>query len=96
MISLFRREPDGSQRLYTISDQQLTLPGTWGFTVSWMSGGSWRERQRSFSSAAEMDKAMRELLRRKTREGYRLLYSWDSPGKSGSEAIVQDIFRLAR
>lgn len=78
MIILLRKTtPKGSHYYYTLHDRQTGLFELYTLTTMWGStpdGG--RERVYSFSSPEELDEKLRELIHRRLRAGYTVLYSY--------------------
>jgi len=98
MISLYRREEDGSLRYYIIHDNQLTLVPEHAFTVAWSVGpSSWRQRHRGYATAREADAAVRALVKRRLAMGYRLLYAFPGRERAGRGDQGRDyVSQLAR
>ncbi len=78
MIILLRKTtPKGKHYYYTLHDRQTGLFELYTLTTMWGStpdGG--REKVYSFSSAEELDEKLRELIQRRLRSGYTVLYSY--------------------
>jgi predicted DNA-binding WGR domain protein len=78
MIILLRKTtPKGSHFYYTLHDRQSGLFELYTLTTMWGStpeGG--REKVYSFSSPEELDEKLRELITRRLRSGYSVLYSY--------------------
>jgi hypothetical protein len=101
MITLYRREPDGNLRYYVLHDRQLTFEPEWSFTSSWTTGASkWRERTHNCEGPAQMDAAVRRLVKRKFRDGFVLLYAFSGADRreelKGSEGIATELSRKIR
>lgn len=77
IVTLFKTGSKGSLLYYTIHDRQGGLAQPYTLTVTWSRGASrGRERFYLFDSLEEKDKMIRSLLARRTKAGYRLLYSF--------------------
>lgn len=88
ILTLFKTASNGALLYYTIHDRQAGLSEAYTLTVTWSRGaGRGREKFYIFDSLAEKDKMIRSLLSRRTKAGYRLLYSfsreaaWTETGK---------------
>ena len=93
MITLYRVDDPDTIRYYSISDRQGHLFYDNTFTVSWgvaLSAG--RERLHVFDSRRDMDDKLRELVRRRIRDGYRVLYTYFRAGEYGS---IQKVLKRA-
>ena len=74
---MFRTDPDGVIRYYSLHDRQPLLTARYALTIAWRTGeGREREKVYGFDTLAEMDKKIRELFGRRVKKGYRLLYSF--------------------
>jgi hypothetical protein len=77
ILTMFRTDPDGVIRYYSLHDRQPLLTAPYALTIAWRTGeGREREKVYGFETLAEMDKKIRELFGRRARKGYRLLYSF--------------------
>ena len=77
IITLYKPGSEGSIRYYTIHDRQPLLTARYALTVAWRAGeGREREKIYGFETAAERDAKLRSIFKRKTKEGYALLYSY--------------------
>lgn len=77
IITLYKPGANGSIRYYTIHDRQPLLTAKFALTIAWRAGeGREREKIYGFDTAAEMDKKIRLIFGRKTKDGYALLYSF--------------------
>ncbi len=77
MVTLYRREADGSTRYVTITDRQGNLFGYPTLTVT--SGNDFfltREQHFTYAHEAEMQTALRGMIDRRLRRGYHVLYSY--------------------
>lgn len=78
MIILLRKTtPKGSHYYYTLHDRQTGLFEMYTLTTMWGStpdGG--REKVYSFSSSNELDEKLQELISRRLKSGYKVLYSY--------------------
>jgi len=78
IIALYRPGADGSIRHYTIHDRQPLLTARYSLTVAWRTGeGREREKIYGFDTAAARDAKIRQVFKRKVRDGYALLYSFE-------------------
>ena len=74
---MFRTDPDGTIRYYSLHDRQPLLTARYALTIAWRTGeGREREKVYGFDTLAEMDKKIRELFGRRVKKGYKLLYSF--------------------
>lgn len=81
MVTLYRREPDGSTRYITITDRQQDLFGHPTLTID--SGRNEvlaRQRHITYASESERQHALRDIIDRRMRRGYEVLYTWFRPG----------------
>jgi hypothetical protein len=77
IITMFRTDPDGIIRYYSLHDRQPLLTARYALTIAWRTGeGKEREKVYGFDTLAEMDRKIRELFGRRVKNGYRLLYSF--------------------
>lgn len=77
IITLYKPGTEGAIRYYTIHDRQPLLTARYALTVAWRKGdGREREKIYGFDTAAERDAKLRAIFKRKTKEGYALLYSY--------------------
>lgn len=78
MIILLRKTtPKGNHFYYTLHDRQAGLFQEYTLTAIWGSspdGG--REKVYSFSNPEKLDEKLRELISRRLRSGYKVLYSY--------------------
>ena len=75
IITLYRTGTDGRIHYYTIHDRQPVLDAPYSLCSSWRVGlGRERERLRRFETLGERDKAVRNLVARRVKDGYRILY----------------------
>lgn len=75
IITLYKAGADGRTHYYTIHDRQPVLDAPFSLCASWRVGlGKERERLRRFETLAERDKAMRAMIARRVKDGYRILY----------------------
>lgn len=78
IVTLFKTASNGALLYYTIHDRQAGLSEPYTLTVTWSRGaGRGREKFYVFDSLAEKDRMIRSLLARRTKDGYRLLYSFN-------------------
>jgi len=77
IITLYKPGADGSIRYYTIHDRQPLLTARFALTVAWRAGeGREREKIYGFETLSEVDTKVRQVFKRKVKDGYRLLYSF--------------------
>ena len=78
MIILLRKTtPAGTHHYYTIHDRQTGLFDLYTLTTLWgPSPDGGREKIYSFSAKEEMERKLRDLVRRRIRSGYTVLYSY--------------------
>jgi predicted DNA-binding WGR domain protein len=77
IVTLYKTGSQGLPLYYTIHDRQVGLSQPNTLTITWSRGaGRGREKFYLFDSIAAKDKMIRSLLSRRTRDGYRLLYSF--------------------
>jgi len=75
IITLYKTGADGRISYYTIHDRQPALDAPFALCASWRVGlGRERERLHRFETLAERDKAVRSLVARRVKDGYRILY----------------------
>ena len=77
MITLYRRESDGSTRYVTYTDRQGHLFGFPTLTVT--EGTDFflaRERNYTFETESEQQKKLRTMIDRRMKRGYSVLYSF--------------------
>ena len=85
MITLYRVDDPDTIRYYSISDRQGHLFYANTFTASWgVALAAGRERLYIFESRVEMDEKLRELINRRIRNGYRVLYTYFRANEYGS------------
>ncbi len=90
IITLFRPGSDGSIRYYTIHDRQPLLTARCALTVAWRTGeGREREKIYGFDNIGELDTKIRQIFKRKIRDGYTLLYSYIREHPSIAETVEQ-------
>jgi len=77
IITMYKPGANGSIRYYTIHDRQPLLTAKYALTVAWRAGeGRERDKIYGFDTVTEMDRKIRQVFGRKTRDGYALLYSF--------------------
>ncbi len=77
IITLYKPGADGSVRYYSIHDRQPLLTSRYALTVAWRSGeGRERDKIYGFDTLAQMDARIRQIFKRKIKDGYTLLYSY--------------------
>jgi hypothetical protein len=91
IITMFRTDPDGIIRYYSLHDRQPLLTARHALTIAWRTGeGREREKIYGFDTLAEMDRKIRELFGRRARKGYKLLYSFmrDRPAAAAPDSML--------
>jgi hypothetical protein len=87
IITLYKTGQDGRLRYYTVHDRQPALDSPYALCSAWRIGmGREREKLHRFETRAKI----RELVSRKLKEGYRLLYSFSRAGFTGESDIDLD------
>lgn len=87
IITLFRTSASGAIHYYTIHDRQPLLTSRYSLTLAWRAGDAKeREKVYGFDTLAEKDARIRAAFARKTRDGYKLLYSFIRGGASTGDA----------
>jgi len=90
IVTLYRTDPDGTIRYYSLHDRQPLLTHRYALTAAWRAGeGRERERVYGFDTRADMDRKVRELFGRRTRDGYVLLYSFMRPPAVADEGELK-------
>lgn len=81
IITLFKPGSNGSIRYYTIHDRQPLLTARYALTIAWRTGeGRECDKVYGFDTASEMDKKIKQVFRKKLKDGYKLLYSYTRNG----------------
>jgi predicted DNA-binding WGR domain protein len=90
MIILLRKTtPKGTCYYYTLHDRQAGLFEHYTLTSMWGSspdGG--RQKAYSFTSTRELDEKLRQLMNRRLRSGYKVLYSYSR--SENYRAVLQE------
>jgi predicted DNA-binding WGR domain protein len=77
MLAFFKKDQDNTLRYYYIHDYQGSLLTPFTFTTIWgKSMRMGRKDEYSFETRNTMDKKLREIVRRRARDGYSLFYSY--------------------
>ena len=77
MITFYRRLKNGRMRYYSISNRQGHLFTPYSFqTIVGNSVSAGSEREYLFETRSEMDAQIRVLVKRRIRDGYKILYSY--------------------
>ena len=82
LVTFYRHDEEGNPYYYAVHDRQRHLFASYSFTVSWgaeLSAG--REKVYTFSTRAEMDEKLREIIELRVGDGYRVLYSYFRRGE---------------
>jgi predicted DNA-binding WGR domain protein len=75
IITFFKEDAKGSFWYYSVHDRQGNLFADFAFTVTWgREPNAGREKVHLYDSRAEMEKALRLIIRKKSSQGYRVLY----------------------
>ncbi|MFW6229013.1 MAG: hypothetical protein ACOC2V_06095 [Alkalispirochaeta sp.] len=77
MVTLYRRDGDGSSRYITITDRQGNLFGYPTLTVN--AGRDFfltSERHFTYETTAELQRALRRMIDRRLKRGFEVLYSY--------------------
>jgi hypothetical protein len=85
IVTLYRNGEDGKTLYYTVHDRQQLLTAPYALTTAWRTGnGKEREKVYAFESLAAMDLMIRQVLAKRIKAGYRLLYSWSRDARWSS------------
>jgi len=77
MLAFYKRGSGNQLQYYYLHDYQGSLYAQHAFTTIWGRGArGGRKVEHSFESSGEMDKKIRDIVRRRIREGYRLFYAY--------------------
>lgn len=96
IITLYKAGQDGRTRYYTIHDRQLVFDAPFALCAAFRIGmGRERERLHRFQSLAARDRAIRALVAKRLKDGYRLLYTFSRAGFAPNEGL-EDSFVRAR
>ncbi len=96
IIVLYKTGKNGKSRYYTMHDRQGNLFSPHVLTILW--GGapnSGREKEYIFSSAAKKERKIREIMRKRSSSGYKVLYRFvrntkvPIPGTEGFSTPIQ-------
>jgi hypothetical protein len=75
IITLYKTGTEGRIHYYTIHDRQPVFDAPFSLCTSWRIGtGRERERLLRFETSTDRDKAVRSLVARRIKDGYRILY----------------------
>ena len=79
MLAFYKRIRAHELRYYYVHDYQGSLFAPFAITAIWgRDSRKGRKTEYGFDSRGEMDRKIREILKRRARDGYRLLYSYPS------------------
>ncbi|MDP3177766.1 MAG: hypothetical protein Q8M76_07670, partial [Spirochaetaceae bacterium] len=82
-ITLFKTGKDGTLHYYTVHDRQQVLDAPYAICASWRAGlGREREKLHRYERLADRDAAIRKLIAKRIKDGYRLLYTFSRSGFS--------------
>jgi predicted DNA-binding WGR domain protein len=77
MLAFYKKSNKGELFYYYIHDYQGTLFSKSCITVIWGEGiKPGRKKEYSFDNDEDLDKKVREILKLRVKEGYKLLYSY--------------------
>jgi hypothetical protein len=78
IVTLYKTAANGALLYYTVHDRQTgLLSQPYSLSVTWSRGtGRGREKFYLFDTLEEKDRMTRKLLNKRTKDGYRLLYSF--------------------
>jgi hypothetical protein len=82
MVTLYRRQLEGTTEYVTITDRQGNLFGYPTLTVT--TGRDFfltSERHVTYESEADLQKALRDMIDRRLKKRYEILYSYFRPGQ---------------
>ncbi len=82
LVTFYRTDVDADPHYYAVHDRQGNLFAPHSLTVTWgteLSAG--REKVYTFSTRAELDEKLREIIDQRLRDGYRVLYSYFRRGE---------------
>lgn len=82
MVTLYRRQSEGSTEYVTITDRQGNLFGYPTLTVT--TGRDFfltSERHYTYEDEADLQRALREMVDRRVKKHYEILYSYFRPGQ---------------
>jgi hypothetical protein len=92
IITLYKAGADGRTFYYTIHDRQQLLDAPFALCAAFRVGmGAERERLHRFESLAERDRLIRSLIKKRLRDGYRLLYTFSRSGFASEEGLGEAI-----
>ena len=75
IITFFKEDAKGSFWYYSVHDRQGNLFADYAFTVIWgREPNAGREKVYLYESRREMETALRRIIRKKTGQGYKVLY----------------------
>ncbi len=90
IVTLYRTAVDGRTQYYTIHDRQQLLDTPYALCASWRIGmGRERERTHRCETLGERDRLIRDLIRKRTRDGYKILYTFSRAGFAGEGSILE-------
>ena len=77
MLAFYKRGRADQLQYYYLHDYQGTLYAQHAFTTLWGKGErQGRKAEHSFEDSGEMDRKIRDIVRRRIRDGYRLFYAY--------------------
>jgi hypothetical protein len=88
IITLFKAGAEGKTLYYTIHDRQQVFDAPFALCAAFRIGmGRERERLHRFQTLGERDRAIRELISKRLKDGYRLLYTFSRSGFSTNDGL---------
>ena len=88
IITLYKVGAGERAYYYTVHDRQPVLDSPYAICASWRIGmGKEREKLHRFGTLGERDRAIRRLVARRVKDGYRILYTFSRDGMTlGTES----------
>lgn len=82
VIILYKTNENGTTWYYTIDDRQPQLFAEWSFTVHWGTAlNSGREKLYQFDNFKAKNKKIKDLIKKKVKENYKMLYGFSRDAK---------------
>ena len=82
LVTFYRTDEETEPYYYAVHDRQGNLFAPYSLTVTWgteLSAG--REKVYTFTTRAELDEKLREIIDQRLKDGYRVLYSYFRRGE---------------
>jgi hypothetical protein len=90
LLALYREDKDQQLFYYYMHDYQGSLFTKYSFTAQWgREFDRGRKKDYYFASRREKDRKLRQILRRRALQGYRLFYSY--PSMNSYKILFDDI-----